>query len=281
MDADAAGILGLLLGGAGGYYGGKKRAEREASDMEKLIAMYRGEDDDTESKSATEILNEYTPYGSQSGDLSGNKSDISTDSFIEDLDTGGLSVNLDSGISPFAAALTGMGAYFAPYLTGAGLGGYGIYDKFINQNPETNLRLKKADPSVGEPIVLFPESLQNIERSPEDYLGAEAAGLLDYRFGDPVIDFNPEETAMNKLLRLGPSFYDYNLGKKDGGRIGYEPGGKVSLKDKLIYGGTGAGLYELLPAINDYINFINFNQGGRVGYEQGGIVDLYKRMNHG
>ena len=212
MDADAAGILGLLLGGAGGYYGGKKRAEREASDMEKLIAMYRGEDDKDET--TTDNV-EYTP-------------------------------------------------------------------------PEVENALKfkfnKEGSSVGEPIVLFPESLQNIERSPEDYLGAEAAGLLDYRFGDPVIDFNPEETAMNKLLRLGPSFYDYNLGKKDGGRIGYEPGGKVSLKDKLIYGGTGAGLYELfghLPAINDYINFINFNQGGRVGYEQGGIVDLYKRMNHG
>ena len=43
-----------------------------------------------------------------------------------------------------------MGAYFAPYLTGAGLGGYGIYDKFINQNPETNLRLKKADPTFNE-----------------------------------------------------------------------------------------------------------------------------------
>ena len=176
MDADAAGILGLLLGGAGGYFGGQKRAEREASDMEKLIAMYRGEDDKDET--TTDNV-EYTP-------------------------------------------------------------------------PEVENALKfkfnKEGSSVGEPIVLF-----------------------------------PEETAMNKLLRLGPSFYDYNLGKKDGGRIGYEPGGKVSLKDKLIYGGTGAGLYELfghLPAINDYINFINFNQGGRVGYEQGGIVDLYKKMNH-
>ena len=46
MDADAAGILGLLLGGAGGYYGGKKRAEREASDLEKLIAMYSGKTDE-------------------------------------------------------------------------------------------------------------------------------------------------------------------------------------------------------------------------------------------
>ena len=43
MDADAAGILGFTTRRrAGGYYGGKKRAEREASDMEKLIAMYRG-----------------------------------------------------------------------------------------------------------------------------------------------------------------------------------------------------------------------------------------------
>ena len=37
MDkSDIAGILGLLLGGAGGYYGGKKRGERE----DKKLADY-------------------------------------------------------------------------------------------------------------------------------------------------------------------------------------------------------------------------------------------------
>ena len=153
MDADAAGILGLLLGGAGGYYSGKKRADRKASDLEKLIALYRGEDDDTESKSATEILNEYTPYGSQSGDLSGNKSDISTDSFIEDLDTGGLSNNLLSTNDIFSnnvLPLTVLSSYLYPKLTSVLGGGSGIYDKFINQNPETNLLLKKADPTFNE-----------------------------------------------------------------------------------------------------------------------------------
>ena len=58
MDADAAGILGLLLGGAGGYYGGKKRAEREASDLEKLIALYGGEGDKkSEEDDVEEALN--------------------------------------------------------------------------------------------------------------------------------------------------------------------------------------------------------------------------------
>ena len=153
MDANAAGIIGLLLGGAGGYYSGKKRADRKASDLEKLIALYRGEDDDTESKSATEILNEYTPYGSQSGDLSGNKSDISTDSFIEDLDTGGLSNNLLSTNDIFSnnvLPLTVLSSYLYPKLTSVLGGGSGIYDKFINQNPETNLLLKKADPTFNE-----------------------------------------------------------------------------------------------------------------------------------
>ena len=48
MDANAAAIIGLLFGGAGGYFGGQKRAEREASDMEKLIAMYSGKTDNDE-----------------------------------------------------------------------------------------------------------------------------------------------------------------------------------------------------------------------------------------
>ena len=83
MDkSDIAGILGLLLGGAGGYYGGKKRSEREEQKLADYFDMMKELEGGSDVNEVdTEILSEYTPYGSQSGDLSGNKSDISTDSF--------------------------------------------------------------------------------------------------------------------------------------------------------------------------------------------------------
>ena len=73
MDkSDIAGILGLLLGGAGGYYGGKKRGEREDKKLADYFDMMKESQGGSDGSDVnTKILNE-----------SGNKSDFSTDSVI-------------------------------------------------------------------------------------------------------------------------------------------------------------------------------------------------------
>ena len=90
MDrSDWAGILGLLLGGVGGYQGGKRRAAREEEQWEKfanlqreLAAMEQGPTDPVDpvtNEWSSNYVRSYSPHD-QTGMDSNIKGDISTDS---------------------------------------------------------------------------------------------------------------------------------------------------------------------------------------------------------
>ena len=78
--SDMAGLLGLLIGGAGGYYGGQRRASREEEMLDKLLAA-QTEGTTPAVDSVLGFDSGYVPgvYGSQAGESSGAKGDISTD----------------------------------------------------------------------------------------------------------------------------------------------------------------------------------------------------------
>ena len=245
MDADAAAIIGLLFGGAGGYYSGKKRAEREASDLEKLIALYGGEGDKkSEEDDVEEALNNIAQNETES---LYNKDGVRKNFLVDALK------NTQFGSTA--------GTYDDPFA------------KYIRDDAEA-INTEGLTP-------LYPRSY--MDPTSPDYdeynilnpLDWKWFGLGDDKFGDRIEGTLTKDYDLTELNNGG-------VVPKRG--LVDEPGGYAGKFEEAFYNkahpwvsaANTMGLLDLIQMMGGI-----FNEGGRVGYEQGGIVDLYKRMNHG